>query len=142
MLLAEVIGRDAPAVEVTALAYDNRLVTPGTLFFCVPGFTRDGHDFADDAIARGAVALVVQRLLGASVPEILVDFPNVADPNLPNLGAKGLGEPPIVPTAAAIVNAIRDATGADVRSLPVTREEMLRALAEAREREKLAAAPA
>jgi CO/xanthine dehydrogenase Mo-binding subunit len=40
------------------------------------------------------------------------------------------------------VNAIRDATGADVRSLPVGREEMLRALAEAREREKLAPAPA
>jgi len=73
VLLAEVIGRDAPAVDVTALAYDNRLVTPGTLFFCVPGFTRDGHDFADDAIARGAVALVVQRPLGTSLPEILVD---------------------------------------------------------------------
>ncbi len=73
MLLAEVIGRDAPDVDVTALAYDNRLVTPGTLFFCVPGFTRDGHDFADDAIARGAVALVVQRPLQRGVPEILVD---------------------------------------------------------------------
>jgi UDP-N-acetylmuramoyl-L-alanyl-D-glutamate--2,6-diaminopimelate ligase len=73
VLLAEVIGSDAPAVEVTALAYDNRLVTPGTLFFCVPGFTRDGHDFADDAIARGAVALVVQRPLGTGVPEILVE---------------------------------------------------------------------
>jgi xanthine dehydrogenase YagR molybdenum-binding subunit len=38
--------------------------------------------------------------------------------------------------AAAIANAIRDATGADVRSLPITREEMLRALREAAEREK------
>jgi UDP-N-acetylmuramoyl-L-alanyl-D-glutamate--2,6-diaminopimelate ligase len=73
VLLADVIGSDAPAVEVTALAYDNRVVTPGTLFFCVPGFTRDGHDFADDAIARGAVALVVQRPLHTAVPEILVD---------------------------------------------------------------------
>jgi UDP-N-acetylmuramoyl-L-alanyl-D-glutamate--2,6-diaminopimelate ligase len=73
VLLAEVIGSDAPAVDVTALAYDNRLVTPGTLFFCVPGFTRDGHDFADEAIARGAVALVVQRPLQRGVAEILVD---------------------------------------------------------------------
>jgi UDP-N-acetylmuramoyl-L-alanyl-D-glutamate--2,6-diaminopimelate ligase len=73
VLLAEVIGSDAPAVDVTALAYDNRLVTPGTLFFCVPGFTRDGHDFAGDAIARGAVALVVQRPLHLGVPEVLVD---------------------------------------------------------------------
>ena len=40
--------------EITGLAYDNRLVTPGSLFFCVPGFTRDGHDFAPDAVARGA----------------------------------------------------------------------------------------
>ncbi|HSD80826.1 MAG TPA: UDP-N-acetylmuramoyl-L-alanyl-D-glutamate--2,6-diaminopimelate ligase [Solirubrobacteraceae bacterium] len=62
----------APAVEVSALAYDNRAVTPGTLFFCVPGFTRDGHDFAPDAVARGAAALVVQRPLGLGVPEILV----------------------------------------------------------------------
>jgi UDP-N-acetylmuramoyl-L-alanyl-D-glutamate--2,6-diaminopimelate ligase len=76
MQLREVLGdaaRDAPPVEVTALAYDNRLVTPGTLFFCVPGFTRDGHDFAPDAVARGAVALVVQRPLGLGVPEVVVD---------------------------------------------------------------------
>src|SRR3954470_9200718 len=76
MQLREVLGaaaRDAPPVEVTALAYDNRLVMPGTLFFCVPGFTRDGHDFAPEAIARGAAALVVQRPLGLGVPEVLVD---------------------------------------------------------------------
>jgi UDP-N-acetylmuramoyl-L-alanyl-D-glutamate--2,6-diaminopimelate ligase len=76
MQLREVLGdaaRDAPPVEVTALAYDNRLVTPGTLFFCVPGFTRDGHDYAPDAIGRGAAALVVQRPLGLGVPEVLVD---------------------------------------------------------------------
>src|ERR687885_211499 len=75
MQLREVLGdaaRDAPPVEVTALAYDNRLVTPGTLFFCVPGFTRDGHDFAPDAVARGAAALVVQRPLGLGVPEVVV----------------------------------------------------------------------
>ncbi|MFZ0039816.1 MAG: UDP-N-acetylmuramoyl-L-alanyl-D-glutamate--2,6-diaminopimelate ligase, partial [Solirubrobacteraceae bacterium] len=58
--------------EVTDLAYDNRRVGPGTLFFCVPGFTRDGHDFAPDAVARGAVALVVQRPLGLGLPEIQV----------------------------------------------------------------------
>jgi CO/xanthine dehydrogenase Mo-binding subunit len=78
----------------------------------------------------------------ADVPEIVTEFVDVPDPHLTNLGSKGLGEPPIIPTAAAIANAIRDATGADVRSLPVTREEMLRALREARERERVPAAPA
>jgi CO/xanthine dehydrogenase Mo-binding subunit len=70
----------------------------------------------------------------ADVPEIVIEFVDVPDAQLTNLGAKGLGEPPIIPTAAAIGNAIRDATGADVRSLPMDREEILRALREARER--------
>jgi UDP-N-acetylmuramoyl-L-alanyl-D-glutamate--2,6-diaminopimelate ligase len=60
-------------LQITQLAYDNRRVTPGTLFFCVPGFTRDGHDFAPDALARGAVALVVERPLNLGVPEIRVE---------------------------------------------------------------------
>jgi UDP-N-acetylmuramoyl-L-alanyl-D-glutamate--2,6-diaminopimelate ligase len=59
-------------VEITGLAYDNRSVRPGTLFFCVPGFTRDGHDFAAGAIADGAVALVVERPLKLGVPEVQV----------------------------------------------------------------------
>ena len=54
----------------------------------------------------------------ADVPEIVAELVDIPDEHLTNLGSKGLGEPPIVPTAAAIVNAIRDATGADVRSLP------------------------
>jgi UDP-N-acetylmuramoyl-L-alanyl-D-glutamate--2,6-diaminopimelate ligase len=58
--------------EITGLAYDNRAVTPGALFFCVRGFTRDGHDFAAEAIQRGAVALVVERRLDLGVPEISV----------------------------------------------------------------------
>ncbi len=72
MTLRELLG-DGPDVVVAGLTFDNRLVGPGTVFFCVPGFTRDGHDFAPDAVARGAVALVVQRPLGLGVPEILVD---------------------------------------------------------------------
>ncbi|MGH3062088.1 MAG: xanthine dehydrogenase family protein molybdopterin-binding subunit, partial [Gaiellaceae bacterium] len=70
----------------------------------------------------------------ADVPEIVTDLLDIPDEHLTSLGSKGLGEPPIIPTAAAIANAIRDATGADVRSLPITREQMLRALEEARER--------
>jgi UDP-N-acetylmuramoyl-L-alanyl-D-glutamate--2,6-diaminopimelate ligase len=73
MNLPDLLGQGAPDVEVAALAFDNRIVVPGTLFFCVPGFTRDGHDFAADAIARGAVALVVARPLRLGVPEVLVE---------------------------------------------------------------------
>ena len=72
MTLRELLG-DGPDVVVTGLTFDNRLVAEGTLFFCVPGFTRDGHDFAPDAVARGAAALVVERPLGLGVPEVVVE---------------------------------------------------------------------
>jgi CO/xanthine dehydrogenase Mo-binding subunit len=72
----------------------------------------------------------------ADVPEIVCEFVDMPDEHLTNLGSKGLGEPPIVPLAAAVANAIRDATGADVHELPITREEMLRALEAAKRKEK------
>jgi CO/xanthine dehydrogenase Mo-binding subunit len=75
----------------------------------------------------------------ADVPEIVSELIDEPDTQLTNLGSKGLGEPPIVPTAAAIANAIRDATGAEVHELPISREEMLRALREAEAREKVGA---
>src|SRR5829696_7488301 len=52
MTLRDLLGDGPDDVEITGLAYDNRTVEPGTLFFCVPGFTRDGHDFGADAVAR------------------------------------------------------------------------------------------
>ena len=49
--------------EITGLAYDSRRAERGTLFFCVPGQTTDGHDFAPLAVDAGAEALVVERPL-------------------------------------------------------------------------------
>jgi xanthine dehydrogenase YagR molybdenum-binding subunit len=72
----------------------------------------------------------------ADVPEIVCEFVDRPDEHLTNLGSKGLGEPPIVPIAAAIANAIRDATGAEVHELPISREEMLRAMREAEQRQR------
>ena len=77
MKLREVMaGAGVPAVadvEISDLAYDSRAVRPGTLFFCVPGFTSDGHDYAPRAVENGAVALVVERPLELGVPEVRVD---------------------------------------------------------------------
>src|SRR5438067_7256490 len=72
----EVVGR-AP-VEVRDLAYDARAVTPGALFFCVPGARADGHDFAPEAVQRGAAALVVERPLDLPVPQVVVPDTRVA----------------------------------------------------------------
>ncbi len=72
-LLCDDAPPTAADVEISSLAYDNRLVGEGTLFFCVPGYTRDGHDFAPDAVARGAAALVVERPLNLGIPEVQVE---------------------------------------------------------------------
>jgi UDP-N-acetylmuramoyl-L-alanyl-D-glutamate--2,6-diaminopimelate ligase len=68
--VADVVGdRDS---EIASLAYDSGRVVPGTLFFCVRGQRADGHDFAPDAVARGATALVVERKLDLPVPQAVV----------------------------------------------------------------------
>ena len=105
-----------------------------------------GHTLSEHRLLDPQTGTVLTQTLDAyklptiaDVPEIVCEFIDDPDAHLTNLGAKGLGEPPIIPTAAAIANAIRDATGADVRSLPIDREEMLRALAAARRKEQVAA---
>src|SRR4051812_40566214 len=72
MDLRELTGGGAPSVEITSLAYSSGDVREGSLFFCVRGFRADGHDFAPDAVARGAAALVCERPLDLGVPEVVV----------------------------------------------------------------------
>jgi CO/xanthine dehydrogenase Mo-binding subunit len=100
-----------------------------------------GHTLSEERLLDPRTGTVLTQTLDsyrmptiADFPEVVTELLDVPDEHLTNLGAKGLGEPPIIPVSAAIANAIRDATGADVRSLPITREEMLRALREATER--------
>ncbi|HEV2359661.1 MAG TPA: xanthine dehydrogenase family protein molybdopterin-binding subunit [bacterium] len=69
--------------------------------------------FADYALPRAA-----------DVPPVdvhLVEVPSARGP----FGAKGVGEPPVVPVAAAVANAIADATGARIDSLPITAERVV-----------------
>jgi len=75
---AEVVG-PAP-LEVADLAYDTRSVVRGALFFCVRGSTVDGHELADDAVAAGAAALVVERVLEVAVPQVVVPSVRAAMP--------------------------------------------------------------
>ncbi|MFM1930830.1 MAG: hypothetical protein RL226_133, partial [Bacteroidota bacterium] len=64
--LTEVVGNTNIAVEhITA---DSRDVRSFSVFFAVPGTTRDGHDFIETAISKGAVAIVLERM-----PEKKVD---------------------------------------------------------------------
>ena len=56
-------------VQVDSISHDTRALAPGSLYVALRGERFDGHDFAADAVARGAVAVLVERLL---------DLPGVA----------------------------------------------------------------
>ncbi len=69
-------GQDTAAealIGVGNVEHDSRRVGPGTLFACIPGAACDGHGFAADAVAAGAVALLVERPIPATVPCLLVE---------------------------------------------------------------------
>jgi UDP-N-acetylmuramoyl-L-alanyl-D-glutamate--2,6-diaminopimelate ligase len=64
--------RGDTGVEVSGATADSRAAGRGLLFFCIPGAHKDGHDYAADAVARGAAAIVVERPLDLPVPQLVV----------------------------------------------------------------------
>ncbi len=80
LLEGEMAGGHRRSVAVSGIAYDSRQVSGGEAFFCIPGFAHDGHEFAADAVARGASALVVERIVGEAddTPQFVVDDARVA----------------------------------------------------------------
>jgi CO/xanthine dehydrogenase Mo-binding subunit len=126
-------------VERIVAVHDvGRIVNPLTASSQVEGGVLQGMAFAlsEELVVDPKTGIPVNGHLDdykipsiADVPEIVIDFPHIADANLPNTGTKGLGEPPIVPTAAAIANAFAHATGRRAAALPLTRDRVLEALA-------------
>ena len=83
MDLGALTGDSALAgTEISDLVFSSRDAGPGSLFFCVKGFTSDGHDYAADAVSRGAAALVCERPMDLGVPELIVDDARAAMPRL------------------------------------------------------------
>ncbi|MFQ5574674.1 MAG: UDP-N-acetylmuramoyl-L-alanyl-D-glutamate--2,6-diaminopimelate ligase [Terriglobia bacterium] len=52
-------------VDVSDIEYDSRRVKPGAAFVCISGDQVDGHDFAEEAVENGAVAVVAERVVAA-----------------------------------------------------------------------------
>ncbi|SFC69149.1 UDP-N-acetylmuramoylalanyl-D-glutamate--2,6-diaminopimelate ligase [Alkalibacterium subtropicum] len=66
-------SRNQKSIEIDKIAYHSSSCLPGTLFVCVKGYETDGHDYAAEAVDKGAVALIVERFLpDLAVPQFLV----------------------------------------------------------------------
>ena len=50
------------SAAIAGLTYDSRAVKPGDCFFAVPGTQSDGHDYIPSAVAKGAAAVVCERM--------------------------------------------------------------------------------
>src|ERR1700737_3017660 len=81
LLAADLAGAGVPVLElrgepfaadISYIVLDSRAAAPGSLFCCVPGQRVDGHRFAPDAVAAGAVALLCGRPLALPVPQVIV----------------------------------------------------------------------
>ena len=69
-------------VEIKGIKMNSKEVVPGDLFICTKGVTADRHDYVEDAIHHGAVAIVASRKIDVSVPVIYVEDTNRELPHL------------------------------------------------------------
>lgn len=92
-----------------------------------------GYALSEERVVDAARGLVLNANLEeykvqtvADLPEILNATTSLPDWEANDTGVKGIGEPPLIPTAAAVANAIFDAVGVRIRELPCKRERLLR----------------
>jgi UDP-N-acetylmuramoyl-L-alanyl-D-glutamate--2,6-diaminopimelate ligase len=97
--LIAAIGGAAAALDprlaerhVRAIAHHSAAVEPGSIFVAIPGAAVDGHRFAADAVARGAVAIVAEKVLGGDISVPVIRVPD-ARRALAELAAAWYGEP-------------------------------------------------
>lgn len=63
--------KDVPTINIEGLSFDSRKVRPGDMYFCLPGLTSDGHDYVDQAIEKGARAIVHSKPIDTSSPGVV-----------------------------------------------------------------------
>lgn len=83
---------DPTTTPVSSVAFDSRQAAAGTLFCCVPGEHTDGHDYAAEAVSRGASSLLCEHLLDLAVTQVQVPVGGVR-PAMAAMSAAFWGHP-------------------------------------------------
>ena len=71
-----------PEIEIKGIKINSKDIEPGDLFVCTMGVNADRHNFVDDAIKNGCVAIVASRKIDVNVPVVYVDDTNKELPKL------------------------------------------------------------
>jgi xanthine dehydrogenase YagR molybdenum-binding subunit len=123
--------------KIVAVHDSGRVANPLTISSQIEGGVLQGLGFGlteQRIVDRGTGAVLNGDLENYKVPtqsdapEIISEMIDRPDVHVNNLGSKGIGEPPIIPTSPAVANAIADALGIRFNELPITREKILEAL--------------
>jgi xanthine dehydrogenase YagR molybdenum-binding subunit len=121
-------------LRVVAAHESGRILNPLTASNQVEGGVTQAVGFAlyEERVLNSATGRMVNANLhdyrlptSEEIPEIEAVFVPMSDPIANNIGCKGLGEPPIIPTAGAIANAVYDAIGVRITELPMTPSRVL-----------------
>ncbi|NWF49437.1 MAG: xanthine dehydrogenase family protein molybdopterin-binding subunit [Ignavibacteriaceae bacterium] len=125
-------------VNKIAAAYDiGRTLNPKTLYNQIHGGIIQGLGYAlfeERLLDRKTGKVLTTNLHSYKIPtikdapEIEIAIVSQFDPLNSSIGVKGVGEPAIIPTAAAIGNAVYNAIGKRIRSLPITPDKIIKAL--------------
>ncbi|MCU0561220.1 MAG: UDP-N-acetylmuramoyl-L-alanyl-D-glutamate--2,6-diaminopimelate ligase [Desulfobacterales bacterium] len=94
-----VSGLAGEGPDVASIHYSSRTAAPGGLFVALRGLNADGHDFAAQAVERGAVAVVAEKAVATAVPVVLVASTRRA---LAELADRFYGQPSAAMTVVAV----------------------------------------
>ena len=59
-------------IDIKGISYNSNKISKGDIFVCMRGEHVDGHNFAADAVEKGAVAIMAETKLDINVPQIIV----------------------------------------------------------------------
>jgi xanthine dehydrogenase YagR molybdenum-binding subunit len=133
---------EVTVLRVVASHECGRIVNPTMVDSQVIGAVTQGIGFAltEARVIDDRLGVVLNANLEEYKVPTVADMPaieharvDLPDPIANPTGAKGIGEPPLVPTAPAIANAVFDATGLRVRDAPLARHRLLALLADSGE---------
>jgi xanthine dehydrogenase YagR molybdenum-binding subunit len=123
--------------KMVAVHDSGRVINPLTISSQIEGGVLQGLGFGlmEKRVVDQATGVVMSDDLEnykiptlSDVPDIVTEMLDRPDPHVNNLGSKGVGEPPIIPSAPAIANAIANAIGIRIKELPIPKDKILRAL--------------
>lgn len=69
----ELVNTDDVIEDIDGISYNSKKTQPGDIFICLTGEHVDGHEYAEEAFANGAIACIVERRLSINLPQIVVE---------------------------------------------------------------------